>query len=609
MPPWSLRELADRSRLGALLLSGAAAAGAVGYVTAGNPAASPPHVAVVFRVVIIMSLIVAGVFAQTDPKQERMGRLLVVAGFCSCAWLLIGSRGSVPFSIGVVSTGVSLPLFYFLMLAHPGGRVHSPAERLFIAAFAAVVPLAWTFCTLTSAQPPIATPLLECTPHCPSNALFVGSSPATGVARSVLLAAWVLLACGTFLLLLRRLHLASSPLRRSLTPTVVVCMANVLLLIAYFVNRGPETHVQETFGYVYVATSAAIPLAILLGLALERQYLGEGLARFIAQLSGTNPSGLQALMASTLHDPSLTIAYPRAQRGAYVDYSGTAVAPPSSQVDRAVADIERDGRRVASVLYDTDLSDQEAFVRAAGAAATLRLEHAHLEADLKASMVDLASSRRRLVEAADAERERIERDLHDGAQQHLVGLRVKLALATEAMKDDRERGERMLCEIGDELDEALEELRSLAQGVYPALLGQRGLTDALRSAARQCSVPVSVHARGVGRYAPDIEMAVYFCCREALQNVAKHAGESALASVGLWEKDSRLCFEVTDSGVGFARAVVSPGRGIVNMRDRIEAVGGALAVSSGEDLGTLVAGSVPVLSPRLGDGAGSGRER
>ncbi len=597
---WSLPTLACRARLTAIVVAGAAGAAYVGYLTAQNPVASPAHFAVIFRVVIIMSLILAGVYAQTDPKQERMGRLLVAAGFYSCVWLLNGSRESLAFSVGVAAAGVGLPLFYYLLAAHPGGRLHGRMERLFILIFAIFLPAAWAFCTLTSTQPAIATPLLDCKPHCPTNALYIGSSSATETVGSVVLAAWVLLACGTFLLLVRRLRLASAPLRRSLTPTVLVAMASVLLLLGFFVNHGPGSDTRHTFGYLYVAMSAAVPIAILLGLALERQYMGQGLARFIAQLSRTSPSGLQTLMASALHDPSLTIAYPRAQPGGYVDHSGAPVLAPGSRTNRAVTEIEHDGHRVASVLYDTGLSDQEAFVRAAGAAAALRLEHAQLETELKASMVDLARSRRRLVEAADAERQRIERDLHDGAQQHLVGMRVKLALAMEAVQADRALGERMLGEIGTELDEALEELRSLAQGVYPALLAQRGLTDALRSAARQCSAPVSVCSRDIGRYAPDAEAAVYFCCREALQNVAKHAGEGAVATIGLWEKDSRLYFEVTDSGVGFARAAVAPGRGIVNMRDRIEAVGGMLAVSSGEEMGTLVAGSVPVQAASAG---------
>jgi signal transduction histidine kinase len=593
VPEWTLPELVRRGRLAGVVLLGTLAAASVGYLTAKNPSAAPPHVAVIFRLVVILSLVLAGAFVVSDFAQKRMGRALLVAGFCSCVWLLNGSTNSLAFSIAVLFTGIMLPLFNFLMLAHPGGRLHSGRERLLIAATALVLVPGWAFCWLTGRQPQISTPLLVCKPHCPQNALFVGSSSATTTVRSLVLAAWVLSACGTFLLLLWRLRVASPPVRRSRTPTLVVSMFAMLFLLGHMTSAGPPA--RQTFGYLYVGMAAAIPLSILLGLALERQFMGQALARFVDQLAGVTPSRLQQLMAEMLHDPTLTIAYRRPRHGTYVDSAGARVAPPAAVSRRAVADIAPEGAPIASVMYDNALADQEAFVRAAGAAAALRLQEAQLEADLKASMSDLAQSRRRLIEAADAERERIERDLHDGAQQHLVGMRVKLELATEAMKQDRERGERMLAEIGVELEEALEELRSLAHGVYPPLLTERGLAEALKSAARGCPLPVSVHVDGVRRHPADIETAIYFCCREALQNVARHAGREAAATLRLWEEPSRLCFEVRDSGVGFTHRVdAAPGAGIVNMRDRVEAVGGTLSVGSRKGAGTVVTGVVPV---------------
>jgi signal transduction histidine kinase len=562
-------------------------------VTAQNPHATPVHVAVALRVAIIMSLLGAGAWALASAGQERMGRLLVATGLFSCLWLLNGSRNSVAFSLGAVSSAVAVPLLYYLLLAHPGGHLASRAEQLIFVLFAVVLVGSWEFCWVTSTQPAVATPLLRCAPHCPANAFYVGpAEEATEAVKGLFLAAWVMGACGTFLLMLRRVRIASPPLRRSIIPTALVAMFSMLFLLGFLVSPRPRTQMAEVFGYLYVATSVAIPLAILLGLGLERQFMGQALARFVDQLAGAAPSRVEALMAHILHDPTLTVAYARPRRGTYVDAAGALVEMPLAGSRRAVTEIERDGQLVASVIYDRALADQEDFVRAAGAAAALRLQELQLEADLKASMTDLALSRRRLIDAADAERQRIERDLHDGAQQHLVGMRVKLELASDAIRHDRERGERMLAEIGEELEEALEELRSLAQGVYPPLLAEHGLGEALKSAARRSSVPISIDVRGAGRYPAEIETAVYFCCREALQNVAKHAGRDAVAKLRLWEQGSRLRFEVRDSGIGFRAAAA--GNGTVNMHDRVEAVGGSLELRSGEGIGTIVRGSVPL---------------
>ena len=262
--------------------------------------------------------------------------------------------------------------------------------------------------------------------------------------------------------------------------------------------------------------------------------------------------------------------------------------------DRGITWVERDGRPVAAVAYNADLRDQEGFLQAVGAAAVMHLENAQLEADLRASTGDLAASRARLVEAAHAERRRIERDLHDGVQQQLVGLRISLDLAGELIKEEPVRGERMIAAIGVQLDEAVEALRSLATGIYPAVLHEYGLGEALKSVACHSPVPVSIRASGVRRYPEDTEIAVYFCCLEALQNIVKHAGPGIAATIQLWQEHQRLCIEVRDGGGGFDPAHAQPGSGLLNMRDRIEAVGGALVVVSRRGHGTSVRGSVPV---------------
>jgi signal transduction histidine kinase len=201
------------------------------------------------------------------------------------------------------------------------------------------------------------------------------------------------------------------------------------------------------------------------------------------------------------------------------------------------------------------------------------------------------------MEAADAERQRIERDIHDGVQQQLVALRIKLDLAGEEIDADPTRGRQMVTAIGHQMDDLIATLRALARGIYPSLLTERGLADALRSATQLAPVPASFRAGTVGRYAEDVEVAVYFCCLEAIQNVVKHAGRDAHMVVRLWEEGGRLRFEVNDQGDGFDADSVKLGSGLTNMRDRIEAVGGSLAITSHERHGTVVGGEVPILPP------------
>ena len=283
------------------------------------------------------------------------------------------------------------------------------------------------------------------------------------------------------------------------------------------------------------------------------------------------------------------------------------------------------GSPVAAITYDAELADQEPFVHAAGAAAVMRLERFKLEAELrasaaelaasrtrlKASTAELAASRTRLVETAYSERRRIERDLHDSVQQDLVGLRIKLDMVAEAVKEDPSDGARMIASMGLQMDHVLEALRSLARGIYPAVLAERGLDEALKSAARRCPEPVTVDARRIGRYQQDVEVAVYFCCLEALQNVAKHAGPNARASIRLRPERNELTVEVRDTGNGFRPEQAVDNHGLRNMRDRIEAVGGTLSIHTltidAKGHGTLIRAVVPARSsrpPRTGNGPG-----
>jgi signal transduction histidine kinase len=214
--------------------------------------------------------------------------------------------------------------------------------------------------------------------------------------------------------------------------------------------------------------------------------------------------------------------------------------------------------------------------------------------ELRGQAEDLRESRARIVASGDAERRRVERNLHDGAQQNLVALAVNLRLARDILAEDPDAAGEMLDEIAGEVKRTIQELRELAHGIYPPLLADSGLGEALRAAASRSPLPVSVAADQIGRYSPDIEAAIYFCCLEALQNAAKHA-EGASVELRVWEESGGLLFSVIDSGPGFEVASARKGHGFVNMADRLGAIGGTVRWQSEPGHGAQIRGSIPLV--------------
>jgi signal transduction histidine kinase len=214
--------------------------------------------------------------------------------------------------------------------------------------------------------------------------------------------------------------------------------------------------------------------------------------------------------------------------------------------------------------------------------------------ELRKQADELRESRARIVATADAERRRVERDLHDGAQQHLVALAVNLRLARDIITDDPAGGTEMLDQMAEDVQVTIRELRELAHGIYPPLLADAGLPEALRAAATRCTIPVSVSADGIRRYSPGVETAIYFCCLEALQNAAKHAPEAS-AQMRIWEESGGLLFSVSDNGPGFDPEKARAGHGFINMADRLGAIGGTVRWESQPGHGSTISGSVPVI--------------
>ena len=264
-----------------------------------------------------------------------------------------------------------------------------------------------------------------------------------------------------------------------------------------------------------------------------------------------------------------------------------------------------DGLRQAGVELVTPDEEPELAVAPTALAATalasgagLVLRNVRLTEELLARLEELRASRQRLVAAQDAERRRLERNIHDGAQQQLVALAVKVRLARQLWTRDPGKANDLLEQTEQEVSQALEDLRDLARGIYPPLLADQGLVAALSAQARRSPVPIGIEADGVGRYPQEQEAAVYFCCLEALQNVAKYAGASK-ATIRLAGDDEDFTFEVSDDGQGFDPGARAYGTGLQGMADRLAALHGELRVDSALEGGTTVHGRLPVRTPVL----------
>jgi signal transduction histidine kinase len=397
--------------------------------------------------------------------------------------------------------------------------------------------------------------------------------------------------------LARRVAQATPLMRRALTPVLLTAVIRLVLLAAYVLARRaePDASALAAIGWLYVLTLPAIALAFLIGLVRRKIFEATALQHLASRLrEHPDADELRGVLAEVIADPSLELAYPGTRLDAeWVDTVGRPVELPAPGGGRSVTIVQDGDHPVAALVYDGALEEQEEFVAAAGSFALAALENQRLGAKVDSSLVELQDSRARIQAAADNERLRIERDLHDGAQQRLVALRIRLELAGDVVKQEPRQGAGMLRELGAELEEALDEVRSLAHGIYPSVLADQGLCEALRAVARRASLKTTIEGDELGRYPVEIETAVYFCCLEALQNAAKHALGATSVSITLRE-DGELTFAVEDDGAGFA-AGTRAGTGLTNMHDRLAAVGGELTIGPGPGgTGTQVAGAVPL---------------
>jgi signal transduction histidine kinase len=547
-------------------------------LTGAGPFAEPVNL--VFRLVG-GSFTACGLIAWRRRPDNHSGRLMTATGFAFYVAPLLGLIDHpLAQTLGYWLPDLWILFFVPLLLTFlTGGRLRTRADRVLVGAVAAeVFVLAPLYLTVTPAE---------------GNLLLVTAHERIAqvvdiVQRSVLLGVCV----ATAVVVGIRFRAASRPRRRALLPGVAgaVCLLLFAMLLTIdLVHAGSRAPVlSQTLLWLAACSIVTVPLAFLLGLLRSRLARG-GLTDLVRRLRTVQPDELQATLAAALDDPTLTVAYPQPD-GSHVDAAGRAVTLPGPDADRSVALVQHDGVQVAALVYDRALDDDPELVDAVGAAATIALDNHRLQAEAQARLAELQASRERIIAAGDAERRRIERNLHDGAQQRLVTLALQLSLIHRRIREDPDDAEELVTSASGELARSLAELRELARGIHPAAL-DHGLDIALEALATRSAVPTTVTVEPGPVLPEPLALAAYFVASEALANVAKYARATA-ASVSVWRRDGAAVIEIADDGVGGADPAA--GTGLRGLADRVEALDGTFAVSSPAGGGTMVSATMPL---------------
>ncbi|MFL5868773.1 MAG: sensor histidine kinase [Thermoleophilaceae bacterium] len=578
-----------------------AAAGALGValcalavaITLSGPTASNAGLAAVARALMVGVPVAVGLYAWHERPDERFGPLLVALGFGLFLTTLAESGNEVVYSIGRASGWlVELGLVY-LILAFPSGRLTGRADRALIWAAALLVATLYLPTVAIADSYQVPSPYTGCHAACPGNAFFVlGSEPSlvdsfVVPVREVLTA---LLFLAVTARLVQRFRTSTDLMRETLQPVLTVAAGRCVVLAVALGVREASPSSDAADGLVW-AIALAVPLmagAFFLGLVMRRLQAGNALQNLALRVrANLSPVELRLAVADALGDPSLRITFPNGG------------GRPKPRPGQDVIEVRDRGRPVAAIFYDEALSDERALLEAVASYTLIALKNQLLAAKVESSLAEVRDSRTRILASADRERRRIERDLHDGAQQRLVALRIQLELVEEQMERDPAGGMERLHGLGEDVGATLDEIRGLARGVYPALLEDGGIGKALQAAALKTTIAAHVEPDGIGRYPQAIESAVYFCCLEAIQNASKHASGATAITISL-KQDRALRFQVRDDGEGFDHAASRSGAGLTNMRDRLGAIGGELDIRS-SSAGTVVTGSIP-LRPAASNG-------
>ncbi|MGZ6622078.1 MAG: sensor histidine kinase [Solirubrobacteraceae bacterium] len=521
-----------------------------------------------------VSFMACGLLAWRQRPDSAVGRLLTVTGFgVLLSPVLLQLDSPVAVTADMLVGDLWIVLFVALFLSFvTGGRLTSTVDVIIVGAFLVdllVVPFARLLFLPDE-----------------DNLLLV--SPDAGTATTLLrvrLALGIVASLAVVFVIGVRWRSASRPLRRALLPSLwgAFCAVVYAVTLTSLLVGSPI----DALNWPLNAALVTVPAALAWGLLRSRLARG-GLADLFCELGTLRGVRLEDGLAKALGDPGLVLAYRVPGERSYLDGRGQNVELPAPGGDRVAAPVERDGRELAMLIYDPSLDDDPELVEAVAAAAAITLDDARLQTESRERLGELRASRERLVSASDAERRRLERNLHDGAQQRLVSVALQLRMIERRVGTDPELAEAIKA-TGDEISQSLEELRELARGIHPAVLNH-GLKAALGSLASRASVPTAVSFQSPERLPEQVELAAYFVACEALANVAKYAQASA-ASVRISRRNGMAVIEIADDGVGGADETA--GTGLQGLADRVAALDGTLRILSPPGAGTVVTAELP----------------
>jgi signal transduction histidine kinase len=526
---------------------------------------------------ISLPYIVGGLIAWWRRPDNRFGPLMLAAGWLAFITTGSYSNDDVPFTIGQIFDLLPAALFLHVFLAYPTGRLRHRQERIVvIAAYVVAIGL--------------QIPKLILGGSGPDNFIELASHPNTAATiEDIELGALVALLAAGVVLLFVRMRESGLTMRRPIAVLVnsyALALALLALLLLAGMRQWPSFETIHRIAFVALGLSPAVFLTGLLSARLARSDVAD---IFIELDANPAPADLRDALARALRDPSLVLAYWLPERKIWVDVDGRWVDVPSQEPGRATTLIDRHGDQVAALVHDSWLEEERELLDAVGAAGGIALENSRLQAELRARIEELSRSRERVIEAQQKERQELERNLHDGAQQRLISISLELGQVATKIKSDPDASTR-LEEAREELARSLEELRSIARGIHPAVVTGHGLVVALESLTSRSPVPVELNAELEGRVEERVEVAAYYVVSESLTNVAKHA-RAASATVEVARSNGMLLLEIADDGVGGAEA--NGGSGLRGLSDRIEALDGRLSVSSPAGGGTRVKARIP----------------
>ncbi len=544
----------------------------------------PPVIVTVISAGIGASFLLAGLAAWRRWPASRLGLLFTVTGY---TWILPSMAHlpyALPFTVGNLISNVYAAALAHLALAWPTGRLRSRFEcGLVIAVYgwntlqSLVSMLFWN---------PAAS---GCGPGCPANLLLISDTP--GIERvfdAISIPVGLSLSAVVLTLIFRHWWQARGWSRRAMVALVWISVAVIALSVTQTVasNLNLADSSLLLWGIAPVILLAG-PAIFVVSTLLARTARGAVGTAIVDLQPGASPEMLRDALARALGDSTLQLAFRVNDGTSYLDTAGRPVDPDQLEPGRALTELAASG---AVLVHDQGLEQEPQLVRLTASAASMALEHARLQAEVQAQLEQVRASRARIVEAGDAERRRLERDLHDGAQQRLVTLSLALGMAREQAAGADPALRSLLESAGKEAREALIELRELARGIHPAVLTETGLSGALQALAERSAVAMTIAAVPTGRFPATVEATAYFVVSEALANVAKHALTDA-AVVTIRQLPGLVTVTVSDDGAGGARP--EGGTGLRGLADRVASVGGVLRVDSPPGAGTRLEADIP----------------